>query len=137
VELVDCLEEHDLRLRPTAAKKSIGELLEHIATVCRADYYIADGADQEEMATFYSTVSLTSKVKIKEALLSNYTFLHESFMEFNEEELHMEMTSYWGVTYSWYEWLVEIMVHLYHHRGQLHAILVHYYEMDLNVQLFE
>jgi len=137
VELVDCLEEHDLQLRPTAAKKSIGELLEHIATVCRADYYIANGSDQEKMATFYSTVSLTSKVEIKEALLSNYTFLYERFRGFNEEELHMEMTSYWGVTYSRYEWLVEITAHLYHHRGQLHAILVLYYEMDLNAQLFE
>jgi len=137
VELVDCLEEHDLQQRPTAAKHSIGELLEHIATVCRADYYIAYGANQEDMATFYSTVSLTSKVKIKEALLSNYTFLQERFMEFNEEELHVEMTSYWGTTYSRYEWLVEITAHLYHHRGQLHSILVHCYSMDLKVQLFE
>ena len=137
VELVDCLEEHDLQQRPTAAKHSIGELLEHIATICRADYYIANGANQEEMATFYSTVSLTSKVEIKEALLSNYTFLQERFMEFNEEELHMEMTSYWGTTYSWYEWLVEITAHLYHHRGQLHSMLVHCYGMDLKVQLFE
>lgn len=46
-------------------------------------------------------------------------------MEFYEEELHMEMTSYWGTTYSWYEWLIEITTHLYHHRGQLHSMLVH------------
>ena len=58
-------------------------------------------------------------------------------MEFNEEELHQEMTSYWGTTYSRYEWLLEIIAHLYHHRGQLHSILVHCYGMDLNVQLFE
>lgn len=137
VELVDCLEEHDLQQRPTAAKHSIGELLEHIATICKADYYIANGANQEEMAAFYSTVSLTSKVKIKVALLSNYTFLQERFTEFDEEELHKEMTSYWGVTYSWYEWLLEITAHLYHHRGQLHSMLVHCAGMDLQAQLFE
>lgn len=137
VELVDCLEEHDLQQRPTAAKHSIGELLEHIATICKADYYIANGANQEEMATFYSTVSLTSKVEIKVALLSNYTFLQERFIELDEEELHKEMTSYWGTTYSWYEWLLEITAHLYHHRGQLYSMLVHCYGMDLNVQLFE
>ncbi len=137
VELVDCLEEYDLQLRPTAAKHSIGELLEHITTICKADYFIANGAKQEEMATFYSTVSLTSKVEIKVALLSNYIFLQERFMEFDEEELHKEMTSYWGVTYSWYEWLLEITAHLYHHRGQLHSMLVHCYGMDLNARLFE
>ena len=137
IELVDCLEENDLQQRPTANKHSIGELLEHIATICRADYYISDGKNQEEMTTYYSTVSLTSKKEIKEALLSNYTFMQERFMEFNEEELHEEMTSYWGTTYSRFEWLLEIVAHLYHHRGQLHSMLVHCYGMDLKVQLFE
>ncbi|KAA0965052.1 DinB family protein [Sporosarcina sp. ANT_H38] len=137
VELVDCLEERDLQQRSTANKRSVGELLEHIATVCRADYYIANGANREEMAAFYSTVSLTSKAEIKEALMSNYVFLQGRFMEFNDVELHMEMTSYWGATYSRYEWLLEVMTHLYHHRGQLHTILVHCYGMDLKVQLFE
>ena len=80
VELVDCLEENDLQQRPTTTKHSIGELLEHIATICRADYYIAEGANQEEMAAFYLTVSLTTKEEIKEALLSNYAFLQERFM---------------------------------------------------------
>lgn len=137
VELVDCLEERDLQQSSTANKRSVGDLLEHIATVCRADYYIANGANQKEMATFYSTVSLTSKGEIKEALLTNYAFLQERFMEFSEEELHMEMTSYWGATYSWYEWLLEVTAHLYHHRGQLHSILVQCYGMDFKVQLFE
>ena len=89
------------------------------------------------MITYYSTVSLTSKIEIKEALLSNYTFMEERFMEFSKEELHEEMTSYWGTTYSRFEWLLEIVAHLYHHRGQLHSILVHCYGMDLKVQLFE
>jgi len=137
VELVDGLEEHDLQQRPTANKHSIGELLGHIATICRADYYISDGKNQEEMTTYYSTVSLTSKIEIKEALLSNYTFMEERFMEFSKEELHEEVTSYWGTTYSRFEWLLEIVAHLYHHRGQLHSMLVHCYGMDLKIQLFE
>lgn len=45
--------------------------------------------------------------------------------------------SYWEVTYSRYEWLLEIVAHIYHHRGQLHAILVHSYGLDLKGSLFE
>jgi uncharacterized damage-inducible protein DinB len=137
VEVVDCLEENDLQQRPTTTKQSIGELLGHIATICRADYYIAEGANQKEMAAFYSSVSLDSKEEIKEELLNNYTFLQEQFMRFNEEQLHEEMTSYWGTTYSRYEWLLEIVTHLYHHRGQLHSMLIHGCGVDLKVQLFE
>ena len=80
---------------------------------------------------------MTTKEEIKDALLRNYTFLQERFMQFDEEELHEEMTSYWGTMYSRHEWLLEIVTHLFHHRGQLHSMLVHYYGMDLKVQLFE
>src|SRR4051794_26547479 len=104
IELVDCLEENDLQQRPTATKYSIGELLEHIAKICRADYFIAEGANSEEMAAFYLSISLTTKKEIKEALLESYAFVQERFMQLNEEELHEEMTSYWGITYSRYEW---------------------------------
>ncbi|MDX8367074.1 hypothetical protein SLH52_17980 [Cytobacillus sp. IB215665] len=49
----------------------------------------------------------------------------------------MRTTSYWGVTYTRFDWLLEIVAHLYHHRGQLHATLVHYYKQDPNILLFE
>ncbi|MFY0804718.1 DinB family protein [Peribacillus frigoritolerans] len=137
VEMIEKLEENDLQKRPTPNKYSIGELLEHIAIICEADSLISDGASQDRMNKFYSSVSYKSLYEMKEALIKNHQFLEDKYMIFTEVELQEEITSYWGVTYSRYEWLLEIVAHVYHHRGQLHSMLVHCYGKDLKVPLFE
>ncbi|MGG4490565.1 DinB family protein [Metabacillus idriensis] len=137
IKIIDSLEDHDLLKRPTADKHSIGELLEHIAMICQADLLISEGASREEMESFYSSAALNNLQDLKEELKKNYSLLSERFSQFNETELHQEMTSYWGTVYTRFEWLLEIAVHLYHHRGQLHAILVHCYHKDPGVMMFE
>ena len=137
VKMIDKLEESDLQKRPTANKHSIGELLEHIALICKADSLISDGASQEEMTAFYSSISYESLNDIKVGLHTNYQLLEENFMKFTEDELRKEITSFWGVTYTRFEWLLEIVAHIYHHRGQLHAMLVHCCGKDPKVSLFE
>ena len=135
--MIDKLEESDLEKRPTPNKHSIGELLEHMALICKADSLISDGVSQEEMTAFYSSVSYENINDIKIDLQTNYQLLEEKFMKFTENELQKETTSFWGVTYTRFEWLLEIVAHIYHHRGQLHAMLVHCYEKDPKVPLFE
>lgn len=137
VEMIDKLEDSDLEKRPTANKHSIGELLEHIALICKADSLIANGASEEEMSAFYSSVTYGNLGSIKEALLSNFQLLEDQFMVFTEDELQEEITSFWGVTYTRYEWLLEMVAHIYHHRGQLQAMLVHCYKQDPEILLFE
>ena len=137
VEMIEKLTENDLQKRPTPNKQSIGELLEHIAIICEADSLISNGASQDTMNKFYSSVSYKSLNGIKEALIKNHQFLEDKFMNYTEVELHEEITSYWGVTYSRYEWLLEILAHVYHHRGQLNSMLVHCYGIEPNVPLFE
>ncbi|MBE1553033.1 DinB family protein [Sporosarcina limicola] len=137
IEIIDKLEDSDLQKRPTPTKHSIGELLEHITMICRADSLIADGASKEEMHTFYTSASLNTLDEMKEALLNNYQLLEDKYEQFTEDELQQVTTSYWGITYTYYEWLLEIISHLYHHRGQLHAILIHCYAKDPKVPLFE
>ena len=137
IEMIDKLEESDLPKRPTPNKHSIGELLEHIALICKADALIAEGASQEEMSAFYSSVVYENLDEIKVALQANYQLLEDKFMEFTEGELQQEITSFWGVTYTRFEWLLEIIAHIYHHRGQLHAMLVHCYRKDPEISLFE
>lgn len=136
-KIIDKLEDADLQKRPSSNKHSIGELLEHIAMICKADLLISNGATQEEMNEFYSSVSYKDLKNIKDALVINYQSLKESYMKFTEAELQESISSYWGVTYTRYEWLLEILSHVYHHRGQLHAILVHCYGKDPNILLFE
>ncbi|MBT2761218.1 DinB family protein [Paenibacillus sp. ISL-20] len=137
VAIIDKLDEADLLVKPTEGKYSVGELLKHIAVICRADFHISGGATQEEMSTYYAGVSLNNLKDLQAELLSNYSYLEQAFREMTEKELHQEMTSYWSVTYSRYEWLLEIVAHVYHHRGQLHAMLVHCNGKDPKVPLFE
>lgn len=137
IKILDKLEDQDLKKRPTPGKHSIGELLEHIAMICHADLLISDGSTQEEMNLFYSRVSFKNLHVIKEALLENFAILADRFSQYGEAELQQEVTSYWGTTYTRFEWLLEIAAHLYHHRGQLHAMLVHCYGKDPGVMMFE
>jgi uncharacterized damage-inducible protein DinB len=136
-KIIDTLEDADLQKRPSYNKRSIGELLEHIAIICKADLLISNGATQEEMNEFYSGISYKDLKDIKDALVVNYNSLKENYMKFTETELQENITSYWGVTYTRYEWLLEILAHVYHHRGQLHTMIVHCYGKDPNILLFE
>lgn len=137
IEIIDKLEEADLQKRPTSNKQSIGELLEHIAVICEADWRISIGATKEEMESYYSDISFKTLGALKMALLTNFKALENNVGQLSEEEFKRETTSYWGVTYTKFEWLLEILAHMYHHRGQLHAMLVHCYNKDPKILMFE
>lgn len=137
IEIMDKLDPNDLNMKPTENKLSIGQLLAHISLICRADHLISDEATAEEMRTFYSSKSLQSIAEMKEALLSNFAILENRYHRYTEEELLQTTTSYWGVSYTRFEWLLEISSHLYHHRGQLHAMIVHCVGKDPEVALFD
>ncbi|RDU35711.1 DinB family protein [Neobacillus piezotolerans] len=136
-DIADQLKEEDLKFRPTENKHSVGELFEHLAMICLADLRIAQGFSKEEMDTFYSGRSYKTIPEIKASIAENYQILKEAYLGFSEKELNEQITSYWGVTYSRFEWLLEILAHLCHHRGQLHAILVHCLHKDPGIPLFE
>ncbi|MGD7008700.1 DinB family protein [Metabacillus sp. 84] len=136
-EILGKLHEENLHKRPTAGKQSIGELLEHIAVICEADWHISNEATEEEMKRFYSGVSYKTLNLIKEGLTANFKALKNNYMNLSDEELLAETTAYWGLTYTRYEWLLEIAAHVYHHRGQLHAMLVHCCDLDPEISMFE
>lgn len=136
-DMMDKLEPSDLKVQPTENKLSIGQLIAHMSLICKADMLISDEASEEQMSTFYSSNPLQTLSGMKEALLANFDFLENRYHEYTEEELIQMTTSYWGVSYTRFEWLLEISSHLYHHRGQLHAMLVHCMGKDPEVALFE
>ena len=137
VDIMDKLEPSNLQIQPTENKLSIGQLLAHMSLICKADLLISEEATVEKMSEFYSSKSLLSIAEMKEALLSNFALLENCYLDYTEEELMQTTTSYWGVSYTRFEWLLEISSHLYHHRGQLHAMLVHCVGKDPKVALFE
>ncbi|MFC5602053.1 DinB family protein [Sporosarcina koreensis] len=136
-DMVDKLEPGDLDVQPMENKYSIRQLLAHISLICQADLLIADEASEEQMRNFYSSNRLQNTSEMKEALLENFALLENRYLHYTEDELMQTTTSYWGVSYSRFEWLLEISSHLYHHRGQLHAMLLHCVGKDPEVALFE
>ncbi|WP_026562705.1 DinB family protein [Bacillus sp. J37] len=137
VQIIGNLDEEDLQIRPNPKKYSIGELLEHLAVIFEADWRISNEASEEEMISYYAGVSYHTLDSIKEGLITNFYTLKNNYLKLSNDELISETTSYWGVTYTRYEWLLEILAHVYHHRGQLHSMLVHCCEKDLDILMFE
>ncbi|MCC5801094.1 DinB family protein [Rossellomorea vietnamensis] len=137
IKIMDALKEEDLILRPTPSKHSIGELLSHLSLIFMADDLIAGEASREEMDSFYRSKSIHTLDDMRVELQENFHYLKKQVAEWTEDMLVEETTAYWGVTYTRFEWLVEIAAHLYHHRGQLHCMLVHCYDKDPGVPLFE
>ncbi len=89
------------------------------------------------MISYYAGVSYNTLDSIKEGLITNFYTLKNNYWKLSNDKLISETTSYWGVTYTRYEWLLEILAHVYHHRGQLHSMLVHCCDKDLNILMFE
>ncbi|WP_019380482.1 DinB family protein [Cytobacillus oceanisediminis] len=94
IEIMEKLDESDLLKRPSSNKHSIGELLEHIANICRADLLIANGATQDEMNQFYSSVKYMGINEIKTGILNNFKLLEESYLKYTELELQQKITSF-------------------------------------------
>ncbi|WP_246168226.1 DinB family protein [Paenibacillus antarcticus] len=128
--------EEELSITPIMNKRSVLEVFSHIAVICRADYLISCEATMDEMSEFYKHNEPIILPDICRHLGENFQYLKEVYAEYTHEELHEIKTSYWGVSYSRYEWLLEIVAHVYHHRGQLHSMLTQNVR-DPKVPLFE
>jgi uncharacterized damage-inducible protein DinB len=138
IKLIDTLSEEDLRIKPTEGKWSIGELLAHMSVLCKADFLIGAGASEEDLDRFYEEAEPEQNRKaITESLINHYSYLKDGIARLKEEELLQETTSFFGVVHSRYEWLLDTQAHLFHHRGQLHSMIVHVLKQEPKVQLFE
>lgn len=133
--MIDLINEEDLKFRPVEDKKSIGELVQHLCELIGADMEIMSGVSQEMMVNYYTEVECKSLVDMKRLLQKNFHELKEFYFNMKENDLVEKTTSYWGLQYSKFEWLLEILVHFTHHRAQLHMLLVQK-KGDINIALF-
>ncbi|MEH7454344.1 DinB family protein [Gottfriedia acidiceleris] len=133
--MIDLINEDDLNFRPVEDKKSIGELVQHLCELIGADMEIISGVNQEMMVNYYTGVKCKSLVDMKSLLQKNFHELKEFYFNLKEIDLVEKTTSYWGLQYSKFEWLLEILVHFTHHRAQLHMLLVQK-KGDINIALF-
>lgn len=136
IHMINCLSDDDLHYRPMVNKKSIGELVQHLCELIQADLLISSGATRLEMEEFYTSVNYHSIVDLKALLSRGIEQLINTYKLYNEEDLKQKKSSYWGVEYTRFEWLLEILVHFTHHRSQLHTLIV-LKKGDMKVSLFE
>ena len=135
-QMFACMEESLLAERPFEKKRSIRELASHISIVMQADLEIMNGSSAEEMDQFYRLKEENTLEGMQKALSEGVERLTAVYRSFSEKELAEPMASYWGVSYTRYEWLLEIVAHLYHHRAQLHVMLTAM-DVEMDVPLFE
>lgn len=125
-----------LEWKPDENKRTIREMFAHLAILCKADYYIMSGYSQQEMIEFYFQANPVSKQEIRLYMTDSLAFLSDKALHFTESQLSERQASYWGTVYTRHGWLLEILSHFYHHRGQIHAFLS-LNGCRLDVRLFE
>ncbi|SDE05894.1 Uncharacterized damage-inducible protein DinB (forms a four-helix bundle) [Bhargavaea beijingensis] len=123
-EITSYLKAEDFDYRTDPEKRSLGELLSHIALICEADARISDEATEKEMTDYYLTSKINSPEEMRAALRANLEGLQQRYEGYTETELSETTTSWWGTTDTRLGWLVQILTHIAHHRGQLHSMLV-------------
>ncbi|GGO02906.1 DinB family protein [Saccharibacillus kuerlensis] len=136
--LIRSLNEEELVVKGHPNKMSVGELLAHLSVLCEADFRIGAGASLEDMQRFYEQTEPAQTLQaLESSLLQHYSALKTGIASLTNRELEQQTVSYWGVKYSRFEWLVETLAHFYHHRGQLHAMIVHVLHKNPEIKLFE
>lgn len=111
---------HAWKIKKNDNIRSIFEICQHITTIPVADYLLSKSASHQEMEAFYKQHQL-QKIEDMTSYFSQameqlyYQIIHMSF-----DEQYYATTSYWGVTYTKKEWILEILMHLTHHRAQLY-----------------
>ena len=126
----------ELQQRPLENKRSLFEMCTHLSLICHADFLILNEASKEELDTFYKQHTPHTLEEVQQKMKEGFQFLAKTFQAYSIAELEEITHSYWGVSYSRFEWLLEIVAHFYHHRGQLHTLLTEHVKDPL-MSLFE
>ncbi|MBO1579395.1 DinB family protein [Bacillus sp. XF8] len=136
IEMLNQLTELDLQSKPLQNKRSLFEMCAHLSLICHADLLILNEATQEELHTFYLEHTPETIVQMQQTMLQGYNLLSKTFLSYSNDKLAEITTAYWGISYSRFEWLLEIVAHFYHHRGQIYILLVEH-SKDPKISLFE
>ncbi|PFR81374.1 hypothetical protein CN936_29310 [Bacillus cereus] len=128
--------ENDLKIQPIHSKRSLFEMCAHLSLICHADLLILNGISEKELHTFDIEHTPVTVAHMQQTMIEGYNLLSKTFLSYSQIELAKVMTAYWGISYSRFEWLLEIVAHFYHHRGQIHILLCEHMK-DPRIPLFE
>lgn len=136
IQMLDQYTEIDLKIAPIQSKRSLFEMCAHLSLICHADLLILNGITEKELHTFYKEQTPETIMQIQQTMIQGYDLLSKTFLSYSNEQLAEIKTAYWGISYSRFEWLLEIVTHFYHHRGQVHILLCEHIK-DPNIPLFQ
>lgn len=136
IQILNQYTESDLIIKPIESKRSLFEMYTHLSLICHADLLVLNGISEKELHTFYIEQTPKTITQMQQMMIKGYELLSKTFLSYSNEELAEIMTAYWGISYSRFEWLLEIVAHFYHHRGQIHILLCEHIK-DPNIPLFQ
>ncbi|AAS41083.1 MULTISPECIES: DinB family protein [Bacillus] len=136
IQMLDQYTEIDLKIAPIQSKRSLFEMYAHLSLICHADLLILNGSTEKELHTFYKEQTPETIAQMQKTMIQGYDLLSKTFLSYSNEQLAEMKTAYWGISYSRFEWLLEIVAHFYHHRGQIHILLCEHMK-DPNIPLFQ
>ncbi|MBE7127737.1 DinB family protein [Bacillus mycoides] len=136
IQILNQYTESDLKIKPIESKRSLFEMCTHLPLIFHADLLILNGITEKDLHTFYIEQTPETITQIQQTMIQGYDLLSKTFLSYSNEELAETMTAYWGISYSRFEWLLEIVAHFYHHRGQIHILLCEHVK-DPNIPLFQ
>ncbi|OOZ76192.1 hypothetical protein BHL35_26605 [Bacillus cereus] len=136
IQMLNRYKEDELKIQPIHSKRSLFEMCAHLSLICHADLLILNGSTEKELHTFYKEQTPETIMQIQQTMIQGYDLLSKTFLSYSDEQLAEIKTAYWGISYSRFEWLLEIVTHFYHHHGQVHILLCEHIK-DPNIPLFQ
>ncbi|MCU5377381.1 DinB family protein [Bacillus cereus] len=136
IQMLNQYNEANFKIQPIHAKRSVFEMCVHLSLICHADLLILNGITEKQLHTFYKEHTPETITQMQHTMIQGYDLLSKTFLSYSNEQLAEIKTAYWGISYSRFEWLLEIVAHFYHHRGQIHIILCEHIK-EPNIPLFQ
>ena len=136
IQMLNRYKEDELKIKPIHSKQSLFKMCAHLSLIFHDDLLMLNGITEKELHTFYKEQTPETITQIQQTIIQGYDLLSKTFLSYSNEQLAEIKTAYWGISYSRFEWLLEIVAHFYHHRGQVHILLCEHMK-DPRIPLFE
>ncbi len=126
VNLLSKIKQEDLNFRPRENMRSLRELAEHLAAIPAVDLIILQQKTEDEVRTLEAVYAAEEKVDALSARMQDGVKALRDYMDSltDDEFLHLQTKPFYlDHPTAQAKWLVEIVTHLQHHRGQLFTYL--------------
>jgi uncharacterized damage-inducible protein DinB len=115
---------HRLDFRPAPGVRSLLELGNHFAAVPLVDLAVLQGNPNQVTETIEETLHGAGPADWIEIFERGSRAIAQYFERLTEDEFETKLTRAWyGTAKEQSVWLLEVICHVYHHRGQMYAYL--------------